>query len=54
MAGLAEELAVRNFVVTTGVERLLVVKLFRGETTVSVVGTPTGGALTRAPSPLAN
>jgi hypothetical protein len=53
MTGLAHELAVRQFVVTTGAERLLVVELVGGESTVSVVRAPTRRALTRAPSSLA-
>lgn len=47
VTGRAQELAVRKFLVTAGARRLLVMEFLRGETAVSVVRTPTRGALTR-------
>jgi hypothetical protein len=52
VTGLAEELAVGEFVVAAGVERLLVVELLCRETAVPVVRTPTGRALARTASSL--
>jgi hypothetical protein len=45
-------LAVRDFVVTTGPQRFLVMKLFRGESAVAVVRAPTGRAFTGSVSTL--
>jgi len=54
VTGLAEELTVAEFVITTGAQRLLVMELLGRETTVTVVRTPAGRALTRAPGSLSD
>jgi hypothetical protein len=52
VTGLAQELAVRELIGTPGAQGFLVVKLLGGESAMSVVGTPTGGALTSTASSL--
>jgi hypothetical protein len=53
VAGLAEKQTVRDFVVASGLNWLLVVELFGGKSTVSVVGAPAGTAFTGSTRTLA-